>query len=299
MRSPSSSSARRSCVSRPRKPGARAWAAASAALLLFGLAACGDDPARPGFGGTSSGGRGGERPQGDAGAGAEPRNGGGAAGTASRGGGPSAEAGAGSEAGAAGDAGAAGAIEEPSPIDEPCRGDRAFKVVAGAFVEPTSEALALELNRLVYGESPLTIVLRTSGDEPRVAASYTKRDGSTEAFPEALAPELAPGWIATGGFGTLSAQTSGWMLVTLGSEPLEIPLQNISFVITTRDRCTRGTAMLSAVIPGDNADLVDRILGTPEDPEEEEEERLPTTNEVPLEAVFVVELTDFNFESSP
>lgn len=193
--------------------------------------------------------------------------------------------------------------EAPDSIDVACEGDRAFDVVSGAFVDPTPPALALALNEAIWGKRPLVIVLRADGDEPRLAASYTKLLGAAQEFPKGLIPEFTPAWVAEGGFGSSSAQTAGWLLVTLESGPLEVPLQNLNVFVTTRDGCSKGFASLSAVIPGDNADLVEEIVGAPiegepeeEDPEEPEQE---DTQEVPVQALFSLELADFSFEKLP
>jgi hypothetical protein len=193
-----------------------------------------------------------------------------------------------------------GGSPSDEPIDDACTGNRAFAASGSAFVKPTEQALALALDEDTYDTSPITFVLR-GGDKPRVAASYTVDAGGVQAFPPELAPEETVGWIRKGGFGTDSAQVSGYLLVTAADGQVELPLENLTFTLTTQQHCTRGIARLSGTVPASRRDLVDKLAaahsnngnGNPNDPG-----RTPEI-ETPVHAVFAVELVDFDFGSTP
>lgn len=182
------------------------------------------------------------------------------------------------------------------PIDRACMGDRAFAVSGGAFVAPTEKPLALALNRDIFGVSPITFVLR-GGDEPIVVASYSVDANGQQAFPAALATPSVAAWIRSGGFGTETAQPSGYLRVIADDGDVEIPLENLTFSVTTQQGCTRGVARLTATIPASRRDLVDKLSGGrgdgPDDPGRSAEV------ETPVHAVFEVELVDFDFRSGP
>lgn len=264
--------------------------ACGALWVTTALVGCGEERSVPvvtgagasgGTGGKSgSGGEGGEDASGASGASTD--------GGSSPGGAPNGEGGS--------DAGAGGAVIPP--IDTACAGDRAFAAVSGAFVDPTPQAFALALNEAVFGLVPMSFVLRNDGGVAKAAASYTIVDDGAHSFVEAMAPDFVPAWIAEGGFGTISSQNRGYLLVQLEDGPLEVPLDNVSFVATTREGCTRGVVSMTGVLPPENADLVARITGTAAEDGAAEEARTPEAA-VMVSALFSVELVEFDFEASP
>jgi hypothetical protein len=173
-----------------------------------------------------------------------------------------------------------------------CHSDVAFVAVTGAFVDPTPKDLALGLNELTYGVHPITFVLSGARQDPVLTASYTSGEDGVHSFPPALTPVGAAAWVTDDGFGTSSAQEEGWMLVSMDTGPLEVPLRNISVTTSTEADCTRGTATMTAVIPGEHADLIPRLSLQPESEDETEEER--DAPDATLHALFTLELVDFD-----
>lgn len=198
----------------------------------------------------------------------------------------------GASPGAAGD----GPVD-PRPTDTSCSGERAFAVTASAFVSPTPKALAEALNADTFDSSPLTVVLRNDGEAPLVAASYTQDSAGKQIFHPGLEPELTPAWLTGDTFGTETAQPHGYLLVSTQSGPLEVPLDNVSFSLSTSDRCGKGVATLSGVIPADHADLVDTLTGASAGGSEDPGREAPA--DTPVSAIFSVELVDFDFGSLP
>lgn len=193
-------------------------------------------------------------------------------------------------------AGGAPPVDVP-PRDTACTSPRAFIARSGSFVAPTDKALAQALNEAIFDQRPITFVLLGEVEAPRVAASYSKDSAGTQAFHAGIAPEPTEGWVNGDAFGTRTAQPHGYLLVDTTDGPLEIPVDNLNYSVTTSDACTKGVATVSGVIPASRADLVDQLTGQdsgdPEQPDREE------PMDTPLSAIFSVELTDFDVGSLP
>lgn len=201
-----------------------------------------------------------------------------------------------------GEGGAGGADQPPpptEPIDGACVGRRAFVATSGAFVPPTGKALALALNAATYGASPITFALFADSQPVRAAASYSVKSGQRHSFPPSLAIEPTPAWLALGGFGSLTAQGRGYLQLATDDGPLELPLDNVSFTVSTADDCTRGVARLTGVIPEANADLIERLSGAGGAGAEGEADARPAAADTPIEAVFSVESVDFEVGRAP
>lgn len=229
-----------------------------------------------------------------------------AGGSATAGGAPN-EPGAGGEPEAGTPRGEGGASEnsssggepavDPTPLQSTCTGERAFTASSGAFIAPTDKALAEALNDGIYGISPVTFVLLNDGASPRVAASYSKDSSGKQAFHAGLAPEPTAAWVNGETFGTDTAQPEGYLLIDTADGPLEVPLANLSYSLTTSERCSKGIATLAGVIPKSHADLVVRLTGVESgDPEDAERGDAVDT---PVSAIFSVEQSDFDFGSVP
>jgi hypothetical protein len=194
------------------------------------------------------------------------------------------------------DAGGDGAVD-PTPRETACTAPRAFIAHAGSFVAPTDKALAQALNQDIFDRRPITFVLLGEPEAPRVAASYSQESAGKQAFHAGIAPEPTDGWLNGDAFGTATAQPHAHLLVDTEDGPLEIPLDNLSYTVTTSDACTQGVATVSGVIPASRADLVDQLTGVDSgDPElPDREDPLDT----PVSAIFSVELVEFDFGSVP
>ncbi len=217
------------------------------------------------------------------------------------GGRPPGTAGAGDGAPSQGEGGAGGADQPPplKPIDGACLGRRAFVATSGAFVPPTGKELALALNAATYGASPIAFALFADSQPITAAASYSVKSGQRHSFPPSLAIEPTPAWLALGGFGSLTAQGRGYLQLTTADGPLELPLDNVSFTVSTADDCTRGVARVTGVIPEANADLIERLSGAGGAGAEGEADARPAAADTPIEAVFSVESVDFEVGSAP
>ncbi len=174
--------------------------------------------------------------------------------------------------------------------DLACQQDLAFAAVSGAFVGPTPFELALALNQVAYDTSVISFVLRGAADDPTLTASYTLVQDGEHMFPKVLEPSSAPAWVSDSGFGSTSSQQQGWMLVSIDSGPLEIPLRNIRVTASTESGCTRGVAVVTAVIPGEDADVVDELVPSSEPAGGEER---GTAADITIRALFDIETVPF------
>lgn len=211
-----------------------------------------------------------------------------------------------SEGGAAGADGEGGAAPVDSkPRDGSCTGQRAFTALAGSFVSPTEAQLARALNDAIFGIAPITIALLNDGESPRVAASYSKESAGRHAFHPGIAPEPTLAWVKGEAFGTDAAQAHGYLLLDTTSGALELPLDNLSYSVTTSEGCSKGVVTLTGVIPASRADLVQQLTGSDSDDaeggsggagnDEDRDEPVDTA----VSAIFSVELVDFDFGSVP
>lgn len=259
--------------------------------LLSTAVACGEERSIPSVQGPNNegarGGTGGENAEGGSPTGT---GGAGAGAPSGEGGAPNGEGGSEQGEGGAG----------IPPIDQACSGDRAFAALSGAFVDPTPRDLAIALNEAIFGIAPMSFVLRGESDVAEAAASYTIVGDGAHSFPESTAPSFVPAWIAEGGFGSTSSQERGYLLVELSDGPLEVPLDNVSFVATTRDGCTRGMVNMTGVISAANGDVIEQLIGASTDTAAApaDERRVPT-EDVTVSALFLVELVEFDFGTLP
>jgi hypothetical protein len=170
-----------------------------------------------------------------------------------------------------------------------------FAATSTAFVEPTPRELALGLNAVTYGGSPISVVLRDLDSEPTVAASYTVvNEEGRHAFPDGLVPEAVPAWVEDDEFGNIPAQEEGWLLVEIDSQPLELPLHNLRLSVSTEADCSRGTMTLSGVVWGSESDVwQDAVAGGQDvEPPDEVQDEDRVVDDVTVSAIFTIERVD-------
>lgn len=197
-------------------------------------------------------------------------------------------------AGAAG-AGATGGEDAVSA----CAGNRAFAAVSGVFLDPTPAQLAARLSATSYAESPISFVLfaDNASSDVALAVSYTVGRSGARRWPASHKPSHAPAWLEGRGFGSTAAAENGWMLVADAPVTREVRLRNVRVAATTDAECTRGTATLVAVVPGEWSKVLNDIApGTVPDAATDRGGRAP---DVTISAEFGFELVEFEFGGAP
>ncbi len=180
-----------------------------------------------------------------------------------------------------------------------CVGERAFSAVSGVFLDPTPAELAAHLSATSYAESPISFVLFAdgAGSDVALAVSYTVGKGGARTWPVSRKPNRAPAWLEGPRFGSAAAAEAGWMLVPGARASREIRLRNVRVTATTDAECTRGTATLVAVVPGEWSKVLNDIVpGTVPDAASDRVGRAP---DVTISAEFGFELVEFEFGGAP
>lgn len=197
---------------------------------------------------------------------------------------------------ATGSVGAIGAgATDGGDIVSACAGNRAFAVVSGVFVDPTPAELATRLSDTSYEVSPISFVLFSEGAsaDSELAASYTVAGSGAQAWPASREPEPSVAWLEERGFGSVTAQEDGWMLVNDASAPIEVRLRNVRVTASTETECDRGTATLVAVVPAEWTEVLNEIA--PGTAPEAASDRGAAATDVTISAEFAFEQVEFEF----